>query len=107
MDTRDPTSVSSQDESPDPSRPTRPTQQDPRPHQSALRWQSQAVLLLLVPVTAVWVTLQSGQLWYVRAPALWQGAAISVVLAALVLVTRAATPGAALTGGVFTAALWL
>jgi uncharacterized protein (TIGR00297 family) len=104
MDPREPTSVSNHPASP---HPTLPTHQTPRPRQSKLHWQSQAVLLLLVPITAVWVTLQAGQLWFVRAPELWQGAAISIVLAALVLVTRAATSGAALTGGVFTAALWL
>jgi uncharacterized protein (TIGR00297 family) len=109
MDLREPTSVSNNPNSPVPASPdpTRRAQNDPRPHQSKLHWQSQAVLLLLVPITAVWVTLQAGQLWYARDPALWQGAAISVVLAALVLITRAATPGAALTGGIFTAALWL
>ncbi len=80
---------------------------DPRPHQSSLRWQSQAVLLAFVPVTAVWVTMEAGQLWYAHNAALFPGAIIAVALAALVLITRAATPGAALTGAVFTAALWL
>jgi uncharacterized protein (TIGR00297 family) len=79
----------------------------PRPHQSALHWQSQAVLLLFVPLTAVWVTMEAGQFWYLGNAALFLGAAISVALAALVLLTRAATPGAAFTGAVFTAALWL
>jgi uncharacterized protein (TIGR00297 family) len=106
MDPQDPTSVSNHKGSPHPAS-LRPPQPDPRPHQSKLHWQSQAVLLLLVPITAVWVTLQAGQLWYAHDAPLWQGAAISVVLAALVLITRAATPGAALTGGIFTAALWL
>jgi uncharacterized protein (TIGR00297 family) len=85
---------------------TTPNQLD-RPHQASLRWQSQAVLLALVPVTAVWVTLQAGQFWYARDANLWLGAALSVALAALVLITRAATPGAAFTGAIFTAALWL
>jgi uncharacterized protein (TIGR00297 family) len=80
---------------------------DPRPHQASLRWQSQAVLLVFVPVTAVWVILEAGQLWYANNDALWIGAIVAVALAALVLVTRAATPGAALTGAIFTAALWL
>jgi len=81
--------------------------QPDRPHQAALRWQSQAVLLLLVPVTAVWVTLEAGQFWLAHDASLWLGAAISVLLAALVYSTRAATPGAALTGALFTEALWL
>ena len=80
---------------------------DSRSHQAALRWQSQAVLLLLVPVTAVWVTLEAGQLWYAHDAALWIGAAICLLLAAVVFSTRAATPGAALTGAVIAAALWL
>jgi uncharacterized protein (TIGR00297 family) len=86
---------------------TNPAPPIPRPHQSALHWQSQAVLLLFVPLTAVWVTMEAGQLWYLGNAALFLGAAISVALAALVLLTRAATPGAAFTGAVFTAALWL
>jgi uncharacterized protein (TIGR00297 family) len=89
---------------------TQTTDQHPRagrPGQSALRWQSQAVLLALVPLTAVWVTLVGGQAWSARDPVLWWTAAISVALAALVLLTRAATLGAALTGGIFAAALYL
>jgi uncharacterized protein (TIGR00297 family) len=87
--------------------PTSAPPLDPRPHQASLRWQSQAVLLVFVPVTAVWVILEAGQVWYANNDALWIGAIVAVALAALVLVTRAATPGAALTGAIFTAALWL
>lgn len=78
-----------------------------RSHQAALHWQSQAVLLLLVPITAVWITLEAGQLWYAQDAALWIGAAICLLLAALVFSTRAATPGAALTGAIIAGALWL
>jgi uncharacterized protein (TIGR00297 family) len=74
---------------------------------SALRWQSQAVLLAIVPVAAIWVTLEGGQAWAARSLVLWFATVISVVLAALVFSTRAATPGAAITGGIFTAALYL
>ena len=80
---------------------------DSRPHQAALRWQSQAVLLMLVPVTAVWVTLEAGQLWYAQDGSLWIGAAICLLLGALVFSTHAATAGAAFTGAIFTGALWL
>ena len=80
---------------------------DPRPHQAALHWQSQAVLLLLVPVTAVWVMLEAGQFWYAGDGALWIGTGLCLLLAAVVISTRAATPGAALTGAVFAGALWL
>jgi uncharacterized protein (TIGR00297 family) len=80
---------------------------DSRSHQAALRWQSQAVLLVLVPVTAVWVMLEAGQLWYADDGSLWIGAAICLLLAALVFSTHAATAGAAITGAIFTGALWL
>jgi uncharacterized protein (TIGR00297 family) len=74
---------------------------------SALRWQSQAVLLAFVPVAAIWVTLEGGQQWYARPSVLWPAVIISVVLAALVHLTRAATLGAAITGAIFAAALYL
>jgi len=80
---------------------------DPRPHQAALHWQSQAVLLVLVPATAVWVTLEAGQLWYTHDARLWIGGGLCLLLAALVFSTRAATPAAALTGAVIAGALWL
>jgi uncharacterized protein (TIGR00297 family) len=84
-----------------------PIRLDPRPHPSSLRWQSQTVLLLFLPIAAVWVTMEAGQFWYAQDAALFLGAAISVALAALVLITRAATPAAAFTGAIFAAALWL
>ena len=78
------------------------------PHSRAsLHWQSQAVLLAIVPLVAVWVTLEGGQLWDLHNAVLWQGAILATALAGLVSTTRAATPGAALTGAIFTAALWL
>lgn len=78
-----------------------------RRRQSALHWQSQAVLLAFVPVIAIWVTLVAGQMWIAHDPIVFWTAVISVGLTALVFVTRAATPGAALTGGIITAALYL
>lgn len=72
-----------------------------------LRWQSQAVLLLLVPPLAIWVTLAAGEAWQARNPVVWQAAAISVSFAALTWFLRAATPGGAATGGLVTAALWM
>jgi len=77
------------------------------PARNALHWQSQAVLLALVPASAVWVTLLAGQAWNQRDPVLWQGLAISIGFTVLVRLTRAATTGGALTGGIFTAALYL
>jgi uncharacterized protein (TIGR00297 family) len=78
-----------------------------RRHQPKLRWQSQAVLLAFVPVTAIWVILAAGQAWNAHDPVLWGAIVISAILAALVHLTRAATLGAAITGAIFTAALYL
>ncbi len=78
-----------------------------KPNTRALHWQSQAVLLAFVPLAAVWITLEAGQLWETRDAILIQTAIIAVALAALVSITRAATPGAAATGAIFAAALYL
>ncbi|MGA7885508.1 MAG: DUF92 domain-containing protein [Acidobacteriaceae bacterium] len=74
---------------------------------AALRWQSQAVLLAFVPVTAIWVTLAAGQLCHDDAPAVWLCAAVSVGFVALVWLFHAATAGGAITGGLIAAALFL
>ncbi len=73
----------------------------------ALRWQSQAVLLAFLPVTAIWVTLAAGEAWPVHSHLVWLDAAISVGFVALAWCLRAATIGGALTGGIITAALLL
>lgn len=72
-----------------------------------LRWQSQAVLLALIPVTAIWVTLAAGQDWQTGRRWVLEGTAISLGFAAFVFVLRAATAGGALTGGLIAAALYL
>ncbi len=72
-----------------------------------LRWQSQAVLLAFLPVTAIWIIFQIQTGWLVRDPVLLHAALISVAFTAIVFLLRAATPAAALTGGLFTAALYL
>jgi uncharacterized protein (TIGR00297 family) len=82
-------------------------QQNRRAGAGPLRWQSQAVLLAFVPIAATWVTLVGGQVWRAGDPALAQAAVISIGFAALGYQMRAVTRGAALTGGVFTAALYL
>jgi uncharacterized protein (TIGR00297 family) len=79
----------------------------PRSRSAVLRWQSQAVLLATVPFIGTWVMLQAGHAWQAHDPVVWQAVGISIAFAALVYVMRAATPGAALTGGLFTAALYL
>jgi uncharacterized protein (TIGR00297 family) len=79
----------------------------PSPRATALRWQSQAVLLAFLPITGTWITLVAGDAWRVHDPVLWQAAVISIGFAALVYALRAATLGASLTGALFTAALYL
>lgn len=78
-------------------------------HTRRLRWQSQFVLLALVPVTGCWAALLIlsiigvlGMSWIA-----WEALAISTAFATLVFVMRAATAGAAITGGIFTCALCL
>ena len=72
-----------------------------------LRWQSQAVLLALIPVIAIWLTLAAGQDLEIARGWVLEAAAIGLGFAALVFVLRAATAGGALTGGLITAALYL
>jgi len=72
-----------------------------------LRWQSQTVLLALIPVIAIWVTLAAGQLWQAGRGWVLEAAAISGGFALLVIMLRAATAGGALTGALITAALYL
>ena len=86
---------------------TEPNSEHRRAGPAALRWQSQAVLLAFVPVAAIWVTLECGTEWSARPSVVWSAAIISMVLAALVHLTRAATLGAAITGAIFTAAFYL
>jgi uncharacterized protein (TIGR00297 family) len=73
----------------------------------ALRWQSQAVLLAFLPVTAIWVTLAAGALWQTQSRVVILDAAITVGFVALVWQLRAATFGGALTGGIIASALFL
>ena len=74
-----------------------------------LRWQSQAVLLATVPIVGCWAALAI--LSVISAPSMawiaWAALGISIGFAALVFVMRAATLGAAITGGIFTCALAL
>jgi uncharacterized protein (TIGR00297 family) len=85
----------------------RMTEQNRRSRPSALRWQSQAVLLVFVPVTAIWVTLAAGVAWPAHSRVLWLDAAISLGFVTMVWSVRAATAGGALTGGILAAALFL
>lgn len=74
---------------------------------SVLHWQSQAVLLAFVPITGTWLTLTAAQTWAAAPATVLEATGISIAFAALVFAMRAATLGAALTGGLFTAALYL
>lgn len=76
-------------------------------NQQSLRWQSQLILLLFLPVAAAWITLQAGQAWHFHDAVLWQASWISLGFAVLVFALRAATAGAALTGALIAAILYL
>ena len=74
-----------------------------------LRWQSQCVLLVTVPLAGCWAALailsviDSQHMAWIA----WEALGISIAFAALVFAMRAATLGAAITGGIFTCALCL
>jgi uncharacterized protein (TIGR00297 family) len=82
-------------------------EQSGRFESAALRWQSQAVLLAIVPVTAIWVLLVAADAWPAHSRVVGLDAAISLGFVVLVWAFRAATVGGALTGGIFAAALFL
>jgi uncharacterized protein (TIGR00297 family) len=70
-----------------------------------LRWQSKAVLLLVLPWTAANVVLQ-GHWWFTQVPAVaWTTLGISAIFGLIVWKIRAGTAGAALTGALITASL--
>jgi uncharacterized protein (TIGR00297 family) len=76
-----------------------------RNSQQPLAWQSKAVLLLVLPVTAASVILQS-HWWLTQVPVVaWTAIGISTILGLVVWRLRAATPGAAATGALITASL--
>jgi uncharacterized protein (TIGR00297 family) len=74
-------------------------------HRYKLPWQSKAVLLAFVPLAGSWVFLRLAIAW--PTPLFWQTTLISVAFTLFVLLLRAATVGAAVTGGVFTGVLYL
>ena len=70
-----------------------------------LRWQSKAILLLVIPWTAVSVLLQ-GHWWATQAPVVAiETLSISAIFGLIVWKLRAATPGGAATGALITASL--
>jgi uncharacterized protein (TIGR00297 family) len=83
---------------------------DPQPasvpaRRAGLSWQSKAVLLAFVPFAGTWIFLRLAVAW--PTPLFWQTTLISLGFVLFVLSLRAATAGAAITGGIFTAALYL
>lgn len=74
---------------------------------SPLHWQSQLLLLLVVPACSMWVFFQFLEAWQRHNPVLLQAAGISVAFGLIVWGVRAATGAAAATGGLITACLYL
>lgn len=72
-----------------------------------LHWQSQLLLLLVIPASSVWVFLQAVDAWHRRDPVLLQAAGISIAFGLAVRLARAATVPAAVTGALITACLYL
>jgi uncharacterized protein (TIGR00297 family) len=76
-----------------------------REGQKRLAWQSKAILLIVVPWTAVSVVIQA-RWWAANAPTVvWQALGIGAIFGLIVWGMRAATIAGALTGAVITASL--
>lgn len=76
-----------------------------RDENDRLRWQSKAVLLLVLPWTAANVVLQA-HWWFTQVPSVaWTTLGISGIFGLIVWKMRAGTAGAALTGALITASL--
>src|ERR1700742_5159078 len=72
-----------------------------------LHWQSQLLLLLVVPACSMWIFFQFLNACQNHDPVLPQATGISIAFGLLVWVLRAATGPAAATGAVITACLYL
>ncbi len=77
------------------------------PSRPALHWQSKLLLLLVVPVTGCFVSVESILLWPFVPERITLALGIGAAFAFFVWRLRAATPAAALTGGLFTVSLYL
>lgn len=80
---------------------------DHQNRQQSLHWQSQLLMLLIVPLTGVFVLLECLGFWPSSPAFAVEALAIGAAFALLVWALRAATPAAACTGGLFTASLYL
>lgn len=72
-----------------------------------LHWQSQLLLLIVVPASCLWIFLQAANAWALHDPILLQTVAISIAFGLIVWLLRAATGYAAATGAILTACLYL
>ena len=73
----------------------------------SLRWQSQLLLLIVVPVSCIWIFLEALQDFAFHDPVLLEMAGLSIIFGLIVWLARAATGYAAITGAVITACLYL
>lgn len=71
-----------------------------------LHWQSQLLLLIVVPVCCLWIFIEAANALRVHAPVVLWAVGISVGFGSLVWLLRAATGPAAVTGAVITACLY-
>ncbi|MBV8115219.1 MAG: DUF92 domain-containing protein [Silvibacterium sp.] len=78
------------------------TSQRPRLH-----WQSKLILLIVVPVAGAFASVETMQRWPFAHASVLTAYGIAAPFALLVWILRAATPAAALTGGLFTVILYL
>jgi uncharacterized protein (TIGR00297 family) len=73
----------------------------------SISWQSKAVLLLILPVLAAHMVLDSGHEAALGAVTFWTAIGISVTFGVVVFLLRAATAGGAATGALVAATLYL
>jgi uncharacterized protein (TIGR00297 family) len=79
---------------------------EPRPR-PPLYWQSQLLLLIVVPVSCMWIFFQTVDAWERRSPILLQTVGICIAFGLIVWLTRAGTTPAVFTGTLMTACLYL
>jgi uncharacterized protein (TIGR00297 family) len=73
----------------------------------SLYWQSQLLLMIVVPASCVWIFLQAMNEWEFHDPVLLQMAGICIAFGLIVWLLRAATGYAAVTGAIVTGCLYL
>lgn len=73
----------------------------------SLHWQSKLIMLLVLPVAGAFATVESMQRWLFFPSSVLTGWAIATLFALIVWLLRAATPAAALAGGLFAVVLYL